>query len=317
MTSVSRREFLEATALGGAAASALSGAPAAIPTRVLGRTGQRVTMLAFGSGSRYLTIKPDDKAIEALNRALDLGINYVDSAQTYGNGRSEELVGRVMATRRKQVFLVTKVSVREAEAAMREVELSLKRLQTDHLDLLHIHSLSGEKDLERIEAPDGLLKLLYKLRDQKVTRFIGVTCHTQAATLKTALERHDFDCTQMALNAALMGSSGEKFAPQDSFQTVALPVANRKNLGIIAMKVFAQDRIPGPPPAEQLIRYSMSLPVTAVVIGMPKPEHLEQNVELARSFTPMPPEEMRQFSDSLSSAHKAALDRYFAGHLDA
>ncbi len=313
--SISRRQFLEATALGGATASSLSGAPAAIPTRVLGRTGQQVTVLAFGSGSRFLMYK-DDQAVEVLNRALDLGISYVDSAQTYGKGRSEEVVGRVMATRRKQVFLATKIGVREAEAAMREVERSLKRLQTDHLDLLHIHSLDGEQDLARIEAPDGLLKLLYKLRDQKVTRFIGVTCHTKAATLGTALERHDFDCTQMALNAALMGSSGERFTRQDSFEALALPVANRKKLGIIAMKVFAQDRIPGAPPAEQLIRYSMSLPVTAVVIGMPKPEHLEQNVEIARGFQPMPAEEMRRFSDTLSAAHKVALDRFFAHHVD-
>jgi hypothetical protein len=315
--SVSRREFLETTALGGAAASALSGAPAAIPTRVLGRTGVRVTILAFGGGSRYLTIKPDDKAVAALNRALDLGINYVDTAYTYGNGHSEEIIGRVMATRRKEVFLATKITVRKGEEALRGVEESLKRLQTDHLDLLHIHSLNGEKDLAAIEAPDGVLKVFDRLRDQKVTRFIGVTCHTQAATLKTALERHDFDCTQMALNAALMGSSGEKFTPEDSFQTLALPVANRKNLGVIAMKVFAQDRIPGPPPAEQLIRYSMSLPVTAVVIGMPKPEHLEQNVEIAKAFKPMPQDEMRQLSDSLSAAQKAALDRYFARHVDA
>ena len=314
--SISRRQFLEATALSGAAASSLTGAPAAIPTRVLGRTGQRVTILAFGSGSRYLMYK-DDQAVEVLNRALDLGINYVDSAQTYGNGRSEQLVGRVMATRRQQVFLATKITVREAEAAMREVERSLQRLQTDHLDLLHIHSLSGEKDLARIEAPDGLLKLLYKLRDQKVTRFIGVTCHTQAAALKTALERHDFDCTQMALNAALMGSGGEKFTREDSLEAVALQVASRKKLGIIAMKVFAQDRIPGGPPAEQLIRYAMSLPVTAVVIGMPKPEHLEQNVQVALDFQPMPPDEMRRLSDRLSAAHKAALDRYFAHHVDA
>lgn len=315
--SVSRRRFLEATTLGGAAASSLLGAPTTIPTRVLGRTGRRVTILAFGAGSRFLMHKPDEKAVEVLNRALDLGINYVDSAQSYGNGKSEELVGRVMATRRKEVFLVTKITVREAEAAMRAVERSLQRLQTDHLDLLHIHSLDGEKDLARIEAPDGLLKLLYKLRDQKVTRFIGVTCHTGASTLRIALERHDFDCTQMALNAALMGSSGEKFTRQDCFETIALPVANRKKLGVIAMKVFAQDRIPGPPPAEQLIRYAMSLPVTATVIGMPKPEHLEQNVELAKAFKPMPPAEMRRLSDTLSAAHKAALDRYFAHHVDA
>lgn len=315
--SISRREFLEATAVGGAAVSTVAGASKGIPLRTLGRTGRRVTILAFGCGSRFLMYKPEEKSIEALNRALDLGINYVDTAHSYGNGKSEELVGKVMATRRKEVFLATKVTARKAEAAMRAIEASLKRLQTDHLDLMHIHSLNGDADLAAIEAEDGLLGVLYKMRDQKVTRFIGVTCHTKAATLKTALERHDFDCTQMALNAALMGSSGERFTRQDCFEQLALPVANRKKMGIIAMKVFAQDRIPGAPGPEQLIRYSMSLPVSAVVVGMPRIEFLEQNVAIARAFQPMPPAEMRSLADRLFAQHKAALDRYFAHHVDA
>ena len=315
--SISRRGFLEATALGGAVAPSLLGASQGIPMRTLGRTGRPVTILIFGAGSRFLMYKPDEKAVEALNRALDLGINYVDTAHSYGNGKSEELVGRVMATRRKEVFLTTKVSRRKADEAMRAMEASLKRLQTDHVDLLHIHSLDGDQDLAAIEAPDGVLKVLYKLRDQKVARFIGVSCHTKAATLKKALERHDFDCTQMALNAALMGSSGEKFTRQDCFETVALPVAVGKKMGVTAMKVFAQDRIPGPPPPEPLMRYSLSLPVAGAPIGMPKLEHLEQNVQIVRAFTPMPADEMRKLSDRLSAQHKAALDRYFACHVDA
>ena len=313
--SISRREFLEASALGGVAAASLPGAPAAIPMRTLGRTGRRVTILAFGCGSRFLMHKPDEKAVEVLNRALDLGINYVDSAQSYGNGKSEELVGKVMATRRKGVFLVTKVTVRQADAAMRAIEASFKRLQTDHVDLMHIHNLNNEKDLAAIEAKDGLLGVLYKMRDQKVARFIGVTCHNDPDMLKLALERHDFDCTQMALNAALMGGGSKKLSRADGFETIALPVAVRKKMGIIAMKVFAQDKIPSATP-QQLIHYAMSLPVTATVIGMPKPEHLEQNVELARGFRPMPQDEMRGLSDRLSTAHKAALDRFFAHHAD-
>jgi len=311
---ISRRGFLEATALGGAVAPSLLGASQGIPMRTLGRTGRRVTILAFGAGSRFLMHKPDEKAIEVLNRALDLGINYVDSAHSYGNGRSEELVGKVMATRRKQVFLVTKITRRKADDAMRDIELSLKRLQTDHVDLMHIHSLDGDQDLAAIEAQDGLLGVLYKMRDQKVARFIGVTCHAKAATLKTALERHDFDCTQMALNAALLGS-GERFTRQTSFEELVLPVANRKKMGVTAMKIFAQDKITGATP-RQLIPYVMSLPVAAAVIGMPKPEHLEENVEIARGFKPMPADEMRKFSDRLSAAHQAALNRYFAHHVD-
>src|SRR5215210_8594327 len=98
-----------------------------------------------------------------------------------------------MGARREQVTLATKISARKADDARRQIELSLKRLQTDRLDVLHIHALSGPEDLAAIEAPDGVLKALYEARDQKITRAIGITCHAAPAALKMALERHDFD----------------------------------------------------------------------------------------------------------------------------
>jgi predicted aldo/keto reductase-like oxidoreductase len=320
--SISRRRFIEAAALGGTTASSMLGAPAPaagkLPTRTLGRTGAKVTILAFGSGSRFL-MYDEEHGIEALNRALDAGINYVDTAYGYGDGVSEQRVGKVMASRRKGVFLATKIMERNAEKAMRIFEGSLKRLETDHVDLLHIHGLGGRQDLAAIEAPDGVLKLFYKLRDQKVARAIGVTCHSDPAVLKTALERHDFDCTQMALNAALTGMGEMEAAPgrATSFETVALPVARSKNLGIIAMKVFAQDRIRGKVPAEQLLRYSLSLPVTAAVVGMQRLEFLDANVAVARSFQPLGASEMEDLSRRLSEEQKASIDRFFLHHIDA
>src|SRR5438105_12949254 len=200
---LSRRKSLERFAASTATLpllrNAAQAAPRALPHRVLGRTGASVSILAFGCGSRFLMYAEEDKALEALNRALDLGITYLDTAFAYGNGLSETRVGKVMATRRREVFLATKVPERNGDAAMRIIEGSLKRLQTDHLDLIHIHSLTSPEDLAAIEAKDGVLEVLYKLRDQKVTKAIGVTCHTDPTVLKTALERNDFDCTQMAL----------------------------------------------------------------------------------------------------------------------
>ncbi len=319
---ISRRRFIEAAALSGVARSAARGAEGAkkgkLPMRVLGRTGAKVTILAFGSGSRFLMYKEDDQALAALNRALDAGITYVDTAYSYGDGLSEERVGKVMATRRKEVFLATKVPERNADKAMRIIEGSLKRLQTDHVDLLHIHSLTTSKDLAAIEAPDGVLKLLYKLRDQKVARAIGITCHSDPAVLKTALERNDFDCTQMALNAALMGMGEMEAAPgaATSFQSVALPVAQRKNMGVIAMKVFAQEKLNGKASPDKLLRYAMSLPVTTAVVGMPKLEFLDANVEVARNFKPLPADEMRDLSGKLSAETKASIDRFFLYHID-
>src|SRR6202142_3905409 len=236
---ISRRDFLGTAAVTGTAARA---ATDAMPTRVLGQTGARVSILAMGGGSRFLMYKDEDKALEALNRAFDLGITYMDTAYGYGDGLSEERVGKVMKTRRKGIFLVTKINKRKGDEAQRVLEGSLKRLQTDHLDLIHVHSLTDEHDLADVEAPDGVLKVLLKLRDQKVTRFIGITSHTDPAVLKTALERHDFDCTQMALNAARGGRGGGKKgrvpnkARKISFKDVALRVPRHKKMGVIAMK---------------------------------------------------------------------------------
>jgi len=293
-----------------------------MPQRPLGRTGARVSILAFGSGSRFL-MYDEEAGVAALNHALDLGINYVDTAYAYGNGVSEQRVGRVMKTRRKEVFLATKVPDRDADKAMRTIDGSLQRLQTDHVDLLHIHSLGDADDLAAIESAQGVLRLLYRLRDQKVARAIGITCHSDPAVLARALDRHDFDCTQMALNAALAGmeNGAGGFGPKPlgpmSFQSVALPVARRKAMGVIAMKVFAQGKLTGAAAPQMLLRYSMTLPVATAVAGMPKLELIDANVEVARTFQPLSNSEMEDLSDWVASGHKAELDRFFEHHVDA
>jgi uncharacterized protein len=206
----------------------------------------------------------------------------------------------------------------------RVVEYSLKCLQVDHVDLLHIHSLSEEDDLARIEANGGVLDQVRKLRDQKMTRFIGVTSHTSPTVLAKALERHDFDCTQMALNAgtvAMMSGAGGKMVPnpsmKTSFETVALPVAVRKRMGILGMKVFAQDALVSQAGIDKLLYYTLSLPITAAVVSMPKFEHIEQNTRLAKAFQPLSPTEMKDLSTRLSEKNKEALDRFFRNHVDA
>jgi len=209
---LSRRKFLERLAAGTAAQAALpllqtvaKDATKTLPHRTLGRSGASVSILAFGCGSRFLMYKEEDQALAALNRALDLGITYCDTAYAYGDGRSETRVGRAMATRRKEVFLATKIPDRKRDDLMRRLEGSLKRLQVDHVDLVHIHSLRHADDLSRIEAPDGALKGLYEAREQKMTRFIGMTSHTDGEVLAQAIARHDLDCVQMALNGSRKG----------------------------------------------------------------------------------------------------------------
>ena len=324
---ISRRRFLETTTLGtlatNTAIGAESGRTGGLPKRTLGRTGVRVSILAMGGASRFLTRKEEDGGIEALNRAFDLGITYIDTS--YGYGLSEDRIGQVMKVRRKKdgIFLATKIDARQGDEAMRSVEGSLKRLQTDQIDLIHIHMLTNEEDLSQIEAKGNILDRLLKLRDEKVTRFIGITSHTDPTVLAKALERHDFDCTQMALNAALVGMKetdvgmGINEAMKTSFETVALPVALRKKMGVIAMKIFAQDGLVGEAPPEKLLYYSLSLPVSSAVVGMPTLDFIEQNVAAARAFQPLAKSEMTGMSGRLAAKHKLALDRRFARHVDA
>jgi uncharacterized protein len=313
---VSRREFLEKSGLA-VAASAVAAMPvpphgaaaAKLPHRALGRTGVQVSILAFGCGSRFLE-HPVDRASGVLDEAIDSGIDYLDTAVSYGDGESETRVGRVMATRRKDVFLATKVPTRSRtrDAALREVEASLKRLQTDRLDLLHLHGLSDEADLAKIEAPDGALKALYELRDQKVTRFIGMTSHSDGSVMAKAIQHNDLDCVQMAMNPVQGGR----------FEELALPAANSKNLGVILMKVTAQDKllVDGGADAASLLRYAWSLPISAAVCGMPKLEHLRANVATAKAFTaPLAPAEIERLRKQLAG-RKYALERFFLSHDD-
>ena len=311
---LSRRDFLGKSGLALGAVAALPALPVAaagskLPHRVLGRTGVSVPILAFGGGSRFLMYEPEEAGLAALNRAIDMGITYLDTAIDYGDGKSETRVGMVMKTRRREVFLATKIPdrARTRDAALREVEASLKRLQTDHVDLLHIHSLGDESDLAKIEAPDGVLKALYELRGQKTARFIGMTSHTDGAVMAKAIARNDLDCVQMAMNPARA----------NRFEELALPAAKAKNLGVILMKVTGQEHLLGAGKAEAapLLRYAWSLPVTTVVCGMPKPEFVEANVASARGFTSMPPAEMDRLRERLAG-ERVVLEQFFARHRD-
>jgi len=251
----------------------------------------------------------EDKALEALNRALDLGITYLDTAYAYGDGKSETRVGKVMATRRKGVFLATKIPDRSRDDFLRRLEGSLKRLQTDHVDLVHIHSLGHADDLAKIEAPDGAVKGLLQAREQKMTRFIGMTSHTDGAVMAQAIQHHDLDCVQMALNASRNGR----------FEELALPAARNKHLGIIAMKVTGQEFLlgtdSGKTDIDSLLRYSLSLPVTTAVIGMPRVEFIEHNTDLARNFAPLGAEDVERLRRALAPSREG-LEHRLVGHLD-
>lgn len=312
---LTRREFLETAALGAAVTSlipATASAAATLPKRRFGRSNLQVSILAFGCGSRFLMYPDEQVAVGVLSNAIDQGITYVDTAVGYGNGESERRVGLLMKTRRNDVVLATKIpeSARDRDSALRVVEASLKRLQTDHLDVLHVHSLTDEADLARIQSPTGVLKALHELRDQKVTRCIGMTSHTDGRVMARAIAESDLDCVQMAMNPARA----------NHFEELALPQAVKKDLGIVCMKVTAQEQLVGSGPGraaiEPLLRYALSLPVSAAVVGMPKPEFISENIALARAFQPLTPEEQEKVRQQVAPA-QAAVAAYFGDHADA
>jgi uncharacterized protein len=316
---LTRRRFLERLGASTAAGVGYSflgewaeGRPAGantLPSRTLGRTGAKVSILAFGCGSRFLMYENEDEATAILNHAIDSGITYLDTAYAYGDGKSETRVGKVMATRRKDVWLATKIPDRTRDDFMRRLDASLKRLQTDHVDLLHIHSLGHAEDLAKIEAPDGALKGLLEAREQKMTRAIGMTSHTSGEVLAQAIQKHDLDCTQMALNASQNGR----------FEELALPAARAKNLGVIAMKVTGQEFLlkndAGKEDIDALLRYSMSLPVTAAVVGMPRKEMVDHNIAIARAFEPFPEGDMDRLRQTLQPS-RMGLEKRLTGHYD-
>ena len=319
---LSRREFLGVAGLSPVAARAL-GAPAPLPHRPFGKTGIEVPILAFGAGSRFVAYESEEEALRVLGRAIDLGMTYIDTAHSYGDGKSEERIGQLMPTRRKEVLLQTKLGARKADDARKQLELSLKRLRTDHLDVVHIHALESRDDLAAIEAKGGVLEAVMEARDQKVARCVGITGHADPLAMKEALERHDFDCVQMALNIARSRISwnddGAVSTPlgDGSFEALALPVANAKGMGVVAMKVFGQEQLLDQASIRELIYYALSLPVSLATLGMPKPEMLEENVRLGRAFAALPESEMRRLRATVSEPKKAAFARFLRHHADA
>jgi aryl-alcohol dehydrogenase-like predicted oxidoreductase len=320
---MNRREFVKgaAAAIVASAAGARATladergrqAQSAIPKRPLGKTGVEVPVLILGGvvAMKYaptLSFHPAELA----EAALDAGITYFDTAAAYGDGQSERNYGEVLATRRKEVFLATKTGSRSYDDALRGVEASLKRLRTDHLDLLQLHGVTGKEDFAQWDGPAGVLKALHKLREEKVTRFIGVTGHESAPAMRRAIELFDFDTILTTFNP----TRGRR-----PFQELVLPLANEKKMGIIAMKVMGggfgslaagnplrndlatywyHDQAPRQAEAGMLIRYALGLPITAAVVGMNSLAHVRANAATVRQEPPLNEQERKTLEAHLS-----------------
>jgi uncharacterized protein len=327
----SRREFLKTTTAAmmlGAAEKALGATPPKLPLlpkRLLGKTGERVSIIGFGLGSRFCSIQDENAAQALLERALVLGINYFDTASSYTRRPlerlSEKRLGEFSKRRRRDMFLATKIDPRERDGALRSVETSLKFLQTDYLDLIQIHSLSSLDDLERIGSPGAVLGAIEELKQQAVVRFIGITGHNDGAAVTEALRRHDFDTVLMSLNAAQSANpiAQRKTEPIPAFEQSALPVALQKNMGILSMKVMGQgmlvDSGPGRASSSELLQFNLSQPVASVVIGCEQIARLEENVQAAMHFTPMSESGKQKLQERVAPS-RSAWENFLRSHVD-
>ena len=256
----------------------------AMPERELGNTGVRVPILGLGgAGQTPLSWENRERdAVAIIQRALELGIRYFDTASSYGP--SEDYLGKVLPSHREKVFLASKTAERDRDGVWRELERSLKRLNTDYLDLWQLHHVSFEQELDKIFSKDGAAKALQEAKAQKLIRFAGISGHHEPDIIAEGLRRYPFDTTLICINAA------DKHHPRPFIPTV-LPVARQKGVGVIAMKVPAYGRLFKPGVLDgmhQAMGYTLSQPgVHCCIIAAETVAQLESNVEVARAFQPL------------------------------
>jgi len=294
----------------------------AMPTRNLGRTGYRVGIFSLGGQATIEKPNTEEASIGIVNRAIDLGVNYIDTAAAYGGPDqwSQKYIGKVIKTRRNEVFLASKTHLRTYDESMRLLESSLQQLNTDHLDLWQVHNITRTEELDKVFAKDGAIHALEKARADKVVRFLGITGHANPHVLAAGLRRFQFDTILMAVNAA-----DRHYL---SFIEHLLPLALEQQLGIIGMKIPARGRILAgwtPPPLDQqppfergatrrgtltmkeALEFVLSLPVSTVIVGCDNIAQLEENVAIAKAFTPLSETQLAQLQAKTEEITRQAL----------
>jgi aryl-alcohol dehydrogenase-like predicted oxidoreductase len=277
-------------AAAGARGGGVPDIPEQVPRRPLGKTGVQVSALGVG-GYHLGSMKDQKESMELVTRALEAGINFFDNCWEYHDGISEERLGEALKGKRDQAFLMTKVCThgRTRDIAMKQLEESLRRLQTDRVDLWQIHEVVYYNDPDLIFAPNGAAEALLAAKQQGKVRFIGFTGHKNPAIhLKMLSHDFPFDAVQMPLNA-LDGTF-------KSFEHQVLPEANKRGIAVLGMKSLGGSGeivSHGALTAEEGLRYAMSLPVATTISGMDSLGVLEQNLGVARGFKPLTAEAMQ------------------------
>jgi aryl-alcohol dehydrogenase-like predicted oxidoreductase len=274
-----------------------------IQRRAFGRHPD-VQVSILGLGGHHIGDAEDEKTAAAVvNGAIDGGINFFDNCWEYHRGKCEDWMGKALKGKRDRVFLMTKVCThgRDTSLALEMLEQSLRRLQTDHLDLWQIHGVSFENDPDLFIRANGAAEALHQAKQQGKVRFTGFTGHKDPSIHLNMLRTgFPFDAVQMPLNAF--------DANFRSFETEVLPELNRRGIAALGMKPLSGSGDPvtkGAVTVEEALRYAMSLPVTTTITGMEKREVLQKNLEIARNFRRMAPAEMQAIR---SRVRNVALD---------
>jgi predicted aldo/keto reductase-like oxidoreductase len=288
---VTRRGFfsaLPAVAAGEVLASTQSSSATGMPTRLLGKTGVRVSILGLG-GHHAARPKEESDSFRLIHAAIDEGLTFMDNAWEYHNGRAEEVMGRALAMdgKREKAFLMTKVCARDYAGAMQQLEESLKRLRTSHIDLWQFHECNYFNDAEYLLEKGGLKAALEAKKQGKV-RFIGFTGHKAPAIHNKILALNfPWDAVQLPNNVM--------DARFQSFRAETMPLCLKKGAGVVGMKGCGGDgRMlqAGIVTVEECYRYCLSQPVSVQVVGLAEMDHLREAVRIARSFQPMTQAEM-------------------------
>ncbi|MEK6978116.1 MAG: aldo/keto reductase [Candidatus Hydrothermarchaeota archaeon] len=263
-----------------------------IPRRELGKTGRRATILGLGGEGVLRTHGREAEARALIERALDLGITYLESARAYSG--SEAYYGLALGDRREDIFLASKSHARDRAGAWAHLETTLSNMRTDHLDLWQVHDVRTEGDLEEIFGPGGAIEAFDEAKEKGLTRFVGLTGHQDPAILRKAMDLYDFDTILIPVNPA---------EPRyRSFLEHVLPAAKEKKMGVIGMKVYLRglaSRLPGYRSMEPFYRFALSQGISTVVIGCDDVAQLEENVALAEGFRPMTKAEARALMDEV------------------
>jgi aryl-alcohol dehydrogenase-like predicted oxidoreductase len=297
-----------------------------MPTRNLGRTGFRVGIFGLGGQGALEKVNNEAVAIPIIEKALELGVNYFDTSAIYGGPDrwSEQYLGKGLKRYRDQVWVASKTKERTRDAALRNLDVSLKLLNTDHLDTWQLHDVGVQEDIDQIFGKGGAIEALVQARDQKMVRHLGITGRFRPDALIEGINRFPFDTVLMGVNAA------DKY--HYPFEKDLLPLAVEKQMGIIAMKVMARGRIlsnwtppsievqkhswegtgaiattPGTLTKHETFFYNLSLPISTAIIGCDNLEQVEECVQLAREFTPLSQNQMATLEAKTEPIARQAL----------